>query len=266
MPQKQETLSYENQFGDTTISFSPFVLSSTGILQSQTSLKVDTYSLVCVPYQLSMQRAVLIGAFSKDEIIFFQRFKGALAGLSFTVQRASSREPEKIFCRCQVAAVGQMRGREHVGLVVCDFKPIPPDLATILGEHLIRMDRLKAEWADFKDRVVQISPESSRRLGFNNYAVMNLGQAQHKLALYSLASNRADFLMPLRSPDVGVGTAASFNLFFQKYRFGVAGKVISSERLPTGVQRLRAEIDFSPELTDILSNYFFTQRIAARNA
>jgi hypothetical protein len=261
---KQETLSFEEQYKDAVVSFSPFVLHSTGIIQSQTSLKVDTYTLACVPYQISMARAVLIGSFTKDEVVFFQRFKGSLAGLTLTVQGGTAKEPEKIFCRCQISAVGQMKGRDRVGLIVCEFKPIPPALASILGEHLLGLDKLRAQWDDFRDKVVQVNPESSRKLGYNNYAVMAGGAETLKLALYSLSVNRLDFLMPLRSPDIPVGTRIAISLYFQKYRFTVNGRIESSLRLPTGVQRLRAEIDFSPELCDLMSDYFFASSIAAK--
>jgi hypothetical protein len=264
--QKVETLSYEEQFKDETVSFSPFVLGSTGIIQSQTSLKVDTYTLACVPYQLSMSRVILIGAFSKDEIAFFQRFKGSLAGLTFTVQRPTAKEPEKIFCRCQIAAVGLMKGREGVGLIICDFKPIPPALAQILGDHLMGLERLHVQWEDFRDKAVPVNPESARKLGYNNYAVLSRGGEQLKLALFSLAVNRLDFLLPLRSPDLEPGSKVAFNLFFQKYRFSVEGTIDSSQRLPTGVQKARASIGFSPELCDLLSDYYFAQSHATAKA
>jgi hypothetical protein len=262
--QKQETLSYEEQFKDVVVSFSPFVLHSTGIIQSQTSLKVDTYTLACVPYQISMSKAILIGSFTKEEIVFFQRFKGALAGLTLTVQGETSKEPAKIFCRCQISTVGLMKGRDRVGLLVCDFKPIPPDLAALLGDHLLGMDRLRTQWGDLGGRLVQVNPESSRKLGYNNYAVMTFGAEQLKLALFSIAVNRLDFLMPLSSPDIPAGTAVSFSLFFRKYRFSVSGRIESSLRMPTGVQKLAASIDFSPELCDLLSDYFFSTNIAAK--
>jgi hypothetical protein len=264
--QKQETMSYEEQFKDATISFSPFVLSSTGILQSQTSLKVDTYQLVCAPYQLSMTRAILLGAFSKDEVVFFQRYKNALAGLSLTVQKTTEREPRKVFCRCQIAAVGMMKGRDHVGLVICDFKPIPPDLAEILGEHLIRLERLKAEWSDYRGKSVQLNPEVSKKLGFNNYAVMTTGAEQQKLALFALAVDRVEFLMPLRSPDIAIGAKTTFNLFFQKYRFNVEGAIQAATRLPSGVQKIVASLEFSPELAEIMSTYFYASLAAAKRA
>jgi len=255
--QKVETLSYEEQFKDAVVSFGPFALHSTGIIQSQTSLKVETYTLACVPYQLSMSKAVLIGSFTKDEVVFFQRFKGALAGLTLSVQRPTVREPEKIFCRCQISTVGLMKGRDRVGLIVCDFKPIPPALATILGEHLLDLERLKAEYRDFKDKSIRVDPASSRKLGYNNYAVLAAGSSQQKIALFSLAVNRLEFLTPLRSEDLPPGASVSFNLFFQRYRLTVPGKVERAERLPTGIQRARAVLEFSPELCDIMSEYFY---------
>lgn len=262
--QKLETLNYEDQYRDVVVSFSPFALSSMGIIQSQTSLKVDTYTLACVPYQLSMTKAVLIGAFSKDEIVFFQRFKGALAGLTFSVQNGISKEPSKIFCRCQISAVGIMKGKDGVGLIACDFKPIPPDLATLLGEHLLHLDRLKTQWDDLRGKIVQVNPDTSRKLGYNNYAVMTRGADQYKLALFSIAVNRLEALMPMRSPDIPVGADVSFSLFFQKFRFSVAGKVETAARLPTGVLKLVASISFTPEICDLLSDYFFTASIVAK--
>jgi hypothetical protein len=264
--QKQETLSFEEQYKDVVVSFSPFVLHSTGIIQSQTSLKVDTYTLACVPYQIAMSKVVLIGSFTKDEIVFFQRFKGALAGLTLTVQSGTAKEPEKIFCRCQISAVGQMKGRDRVGLIVCEFKPIPPALAAILGEHLLNLEKLRAQWDDFRDKPVQVNPESSQKLGYNNYAVMAYGSEQHKLALYSLAVNRLDILMPMRSPDITAGAPIAISLYFRKYRFTVNGKIESTLRLPTGVQKLRASIAFSPELCDLMSDYYFASSMAARRA
>jgi hypothetical protein len=264
--QKTEVLSYEEQFKDVAISFSPFTLASMGIIQSQTSLKVDTYTLACVPYQLSMARTVLIGAFSKDEIAFFQRFKGSLAGLTLAVQRPTAKEPEKIFCRCQVSAVGLMKGREGVGLIVCDFKPIPPALAQLVGDHLMNVERLKALCVDLRDKAAQVTPETSRKLGYNNYAVLAIGAEQHKLALFTIAVNRVDFLMPMRSPDLKAGTVAAISLFFQKYRFTVAARIESAQRLPTGVQKVRASMDFSPELCELMSDYFFAAAHAQKRA
>jgi hypothetical protein len=258
--QKLETLNYEEQFKEVVVSFSPFVLNSTGIVQSQTALKVDTYTLACVPYQISMGRVVLIGSFSKDEIVYFQRYKGSLAGLTLSIQHPTVKEPEKIFCRCQISGVGLMKGRDRVGLIVCDFKPIPPALAKVLGEHLIGVETLRIRWQDYKDKTVQVNAENSRRLGYNNYAVMTAGGDPLKLALYTLSVNRLEFIMPFRSPDLAADTPVAVSLYFQKYRFSVSGKIEKAERLVTGAQKVRASIDFSPELCDLMAEFFTAPR------
>lgn len=257
---KPETLSQAELYRDALVPFSPFAIQNTGLVQNQTTLKVDTYSLACVPYQFGLRRGVLAGSFSKEELAFFQRFKGSLAGLALAFQRPDAVEPIKIFCRCQIAAIGQMKGREGVGLLVCDWKPTPPDLEAILGDFLALRDRLQARAPELAGKTVQVSPENSRRLGYNNYAVMDAGGERHKLALFTIAADRLEFLMPMRSPDVASGTAVSFSLFFLKYRFQVPGRIESSQRMPTGVQKVRAAIETSIELVHILDEYFQSGR------
>ncbi len=254
--QKQETLNYEARFADALVQFTPFAIKSMGLVQGQTSLKLDAYTLACVPYQFSMRRAVLAASLSKDEIVFFQRFKGSLVGLAIAFQRADARAPIKVFCRCQLSAVGLMKDREGVGLVVLDWKPIPPDLAQVLGEHLEFTERLRIEFDDFRDRRIPINPDSAKRLGYNNYVVMSLGGNQLKLALFSLAANRLEFLLPMQAPDLEQGAPVLFSLFFLAYRFSVPGTIEAAVRLPTGVQKASAKIEYSPELVHILEEYF----------
>ena len=253
--QKQEPLSYEERFRDQSVGFGPHSLWSTGILPSQTILRVETYNLVCVPYQFSMQRAILLASFSAEEVAFFQRFKGSLAGLSLTVQRPDEVKPAKVFCRCQLETIGIMKGRDRIGLLALSWKPIPPDLAKVLGDHLLNLERLKADFRDFKDKPLPVNPDIAKKIGFNNYALLGSGAGQQKLALFSIAMNRLEFLLPLRSEDLAVGTDAVFTLFFQRYRFTVKGKVDRTQRLQTGVQKASAAIEFSPELVQLLSEY-----------
>jgi len=258
--QKQETLSYEEQYKNENVNFTPHALWATGIVTSQSLLKVDTFNLACIPYQFGMQRAILLCALSKDEITFFQRFKGGIAGLGLSFLHAGERTPMKVFCRCIVNSIEPLKGRDQLALIVLAWKPIPPDLAQILGEYLLGLERLKLEYSDYRDRAVTIAPESARKLGYNNYAVFSVGGEVLKLALFSLGVSSLSFLLPLRSKDLETGTAGTFSLFFQRYRFSVKGKVESTERLPSGVQKAKASLEFSPELVQLLEEYFFAER------
>jgi hypothetical protein len=249
-------MNYIEAYPDATVQFSPFAFSNTGVIKSQTVLKLDTYSLVTVPWQFSMTKAILLGSFSLDEISFFQRFRASVASLSLGVQRPDERQPIKVFARCTVSAIGPMKDKKGIALIVLEWKPMPPDLAEILGRYLDLVERLKVEVGDYKDKFIQISPTTAKRLGYNNYAVLRKGGEQAKIALFSLASNRLDFLESMNSPDRLVGEQVVIDLFFLKYRFSVSGTIDSATRLPTGVQRSKLVIGFSAELMHILEEYF----------
>lgn len=253
-------MNYESLYPDASIAFTPFAFANTGIIKAQTILKLDTYTLIGVPFQFSMRRGVLLASLSRDEIVFFKRFTGAASSLNLQVQRADQREPVKIFARCQVAAIGPMKDREGAALLVLEWKPIPPDLAELLGQYLDLVERLKAEAGDFRDKSVLIDAANAKRLGYNNYAVLRKGAEQCKVALFSLAANRADFLVPMREPDRGPGEEVILDLYFLKYRFAIPAKITGSQRLPTGIQRCKAELSFSPELVHILEDWFFSRQ------
>jgi hypothetical protein len=252
---KQETLGQSEEEGGSSVHFGPHGLWSTGVLPRETLLTVDSYSLACVPYQFSLRKAILLGAFSPEEIGFFARFSGGLAGLSLAFQGAADSKPSKVFCRCQIETIGPVQGRDQVALIVCQWKPIPPVLAGLLEESLRLGERLKAGYAELRDRALPVNPDTALRLGYNNYAIMTVEGRQQKLALFSVAVNRLDFLLPMSAPELAPGTAVSFSLFFQRYRFSCRGRMESCVRQQSGVQKGRASLDFCAELVQLLAEY-----------
>jgi len=261
---KNDKAIFTETYSDAVVALSPFAVKKLGLISNQTLLKLDTYSLVCVPYRLSMKGAVLLGAFSRDEIVFFQRFKGSLAGLSLVIQPGDAPAPRKVFCRCSLSQFAPMKGRESVGLISVDFRPCPPDLETLIGNYMMLMDRLRADHKDMAGKSVSINPETAKILGFNNYATLSAGSIVTKLALFSLGADRLVFLAPMQTPDLHQGQAAAMRLFFQKYQFNVAGRISEAARLPTGVQKGSIELEFSPELVDLLDMYYLQAKLGMR--
>ena len=262
---KTDKVNLSETYADSVVALSPFALKKLGILSNQTILKIDTYNLVCVPYRLSMKGAVLLGSFSRDEIVFFQRFKGSLAGLNLVIQPGDAQTPRKIFCRCSLAQFAPMKGRDSVGLISVEFRPCPPDLESLMGNYMMLMDRLRADYKDLAGKTVPVNPESAKILGFNNYATLNAGPIVTKLALYTLGADRLVFLAPMQTPDLPLGEGATLRLFFQKYQFNVTGKITEAVRLPTGVQKGAVVLEFSPELVDLLEMYYLQAKLGARN-
>ncbi|NLJ46719.1 MAG: hypothetical protein GX430_09175 [Treponema sp.] len=261
---KNEKADVSETYADSVVSLTPFALKKLGIVSNQTLLKVDTYNLVCIPYRLSMKGAVLLGSFSRDEIVFFQRFKGSLAGLNIVIQPGDSPAPRKIFCRCALVQFLPMKGRESVGLISVEFRPCPPDLQNLIGSYMMLMDRLRADYRELAGKTIPMNPDTAKILGFNNYATLSSGTVLTKLALFTLGADRLVFLAPMQAPDFQTGQNVNLRLFFQKYQFNVAGRITDAIRLPTGVQKGTVELEFSPELVDLLDTYYLEAKLGAR--
>jgi len=237
-----------------------------GLKPGQTIVKVDTYSIVCMPYRLSMNGAVLIASFSREELAFFQRYVNGLAALTLIFQPGNSPNPLKIFARCVLRSVSPMKGRESVGLIDVAFKPCPPDLLSILIDYFMLMDRLKVEYEDFKGKLISINPDNAKAMGYNNYCLLIQAGVESKVALFALASDTLGFLVPVNGPKLEQGKPMQMKLFFRSFQFTVPGVLANVAVLPNGVQKVMATVQYSAELVSIIEQFRFAERFVGKSA
>ncbi|OHD81989.1 MAG: hypothetical protein A3J97_16230, partial [Spirochaetes bacterium RIFOXYC1_FULL_54_7] len=205
------------QFENEAITVNPFASTRMGIVPGQTMVKVDSYNVVCAPYRISMKSALLMASFSREELVFFQRYANGLAGLAMVFQQASNQPPFKIFARCVLKSITPMKSREAIGIISVVFKPCPPDLVAFLGDYLMLLERLKVEYDDFKGKRIAINPESAKLMGYNNFAELSCASGKSKMALFGLASDRLEFLLPVQGPELAGGMPVTIKLYFQSY-------------------------------------------------
>jgi hypothetical protein len=253
------------QFENETIVVNPFASSRMGIVPGQTMVKVDSYTIVCAPYRISMKNALLMASFSREELVYFQRYSNGLAGLAMAFQQSTSQAPFKIFARCVLKSITPMKGKESIGIISVSFKPCPPDLVAFLGDYLMLLERLKVEYEDFKGKRIPINPESAKLMGYNNFAEFSCAGGKSKMAIFGLASDRLEFLLPVQAPELAAGMAATTKLYFQSYQFLVNAKIHDVMKLPSGAQKVSAELEFSAELVDIIEKFRFAERSVTRS-
>lgn len=262
--QKTQAEDALERYADELIAMGPFASLKLGLDPSQTALRLDTYNLACAPFRLGLKRAVLLCFLSRDELAFFQRYSGSLGGLALSMQPADSQKPLKIFARCTMTSISPMKGRDNVGLVAVDWKPCPPDLAVAFADYFALIERLKAGYDEYRSPTIPMNAETSKGMGYNSYATIAAGGEPFKAALFQLTSARLDFLLPMQAPELEPKATVQVKLFFRKYQFTVAGAVASSERLPSGVRKVGIDAQFSPELVELIADWRFTARLAAR--
>jgi hypothetical protein len=246
-----------DRFADKTIACNHYALSKLGLDKGRCSLKVHEYALLCAPYQLGFNRSVFLASLSPRELNLFLPLKNMIAGLSMEFALPGYRVPFKLFIRSSLTEVGRMRGRDDVGLFVVDYKSTPEDLVSILGTYLESQERLNAQYEDYGRTAILLSADASKRIGYNQYAVINDKIGDRRIQIHSISSKSIEHMEASSSYERSIGTTVSYQIFFIKYRVTVQGRIESTSRLQNGIVKTKSKLDFNPELVEILDDYWF---------
>ncbi len=150
-----------------------------------------------------------------------------------------------------------MRGRDDVGLFVVDYKSTPEDLVSILGTYLESQERLNTQYDDYGRTAILLSADASKRIGYNQYAVINDKIGDRRIQIHSISSKSIEHMEASSSYERSIGTTVSYQIFFIKYRVTVQGRIESTSRLQNGIVKTKSKLDFNPELVEILDDYWF---------
>ncbi len=257
---KTHAQDYMERFADHVIRFNPYAIKKMGVLQSQTLLKLEDYMLICAPFQLSMKRAVLLVILSAEEISFFQQFRGKMVSLSFTIQRPGMKSPISLFLRGILERMGPVKGRTNICMMDLSFRNCPNDLIEIIGDYLLGFESLKNQFETFKDRPIEINAENTKILRFNNYVESQLGAKKILARLVSVSVNRLVLDLPVPVAELPVGTKFTSRLYFQTYQFSMSGEVGGVQDRNGRTSRVQYDVGFTPELVEIVDDYFFRMR------
>ena len=91
---------------------------------------------------------------------------------------------------------------------------------------------------------------------YNKYIECIIGNQKVKAKLLSVSVNQLILSIPASIIDFHVDTEFSTKLFFQTYQFSVKGKAVKIIDKNNNYIKVQYSINFSPELVDILNEYF----------
>jgi hypothetical protein len=252
---------YLAKFSDQSVSCTHYALSKLGVDRAHCYLKIDEYVILCIPFQLGFKRSLFLASLSRQELTFFQRYINGIVGLSIGFSPDRRQEPIKFFIRCNLTTVGQMKGRENVGLFVVDYKATPDDLTVLLGTFLENQNRLRAQYEDHGNSIIKMTPDVAKVLTYNMYSTITEPEAREKrIQIFNLSTKHIDHLEAASSPERPPGTSVAYQLFFKKYRIAVAGTISNAARLPQGIIRTTANLAFCPELVEVIDDYWYATR------
>ena len=252
---------YLTRFGDQTIVGNQYALAKLGVENSQCSLKIEEYLILCVPYQLGFKRSILMASLSKQEVSFFLRYVNGIVGFSIALNPGKRPEPMKFFLRCTLNTVGQMKGRENVGLFVVDYKTTPDEMVKLFGNYLEAQEKYKTQYEDYGNTSIKMTPDTAKILGYNMFAtITEAGRETKRIQVFNFNSKTLEYMEAAGSPVRAQGAVVTHQLFFKKFRITVQGTVLSASVLPQGIVRTSSSLDFSPELVEIIDEYWYNSR------
>jgi hypothetical protein len=245
------------RFSEQSIACSQYALAKLGVDRSHCSLKIEDYVILCIPFQFGFKRSLFLASLSPQELVFFQKYVNTIVNLSISFIPEGRTEPLNFFIRCTLVQIGQMKNRENVGLFVVDYKTTPDELVRILGTFLELQDRLRFQYDGYSKTVIRITPETAKVMGYNMYASVMDGTPQgRRIQVVNLSSKMLEQLEAAGAPVRAPGTAINYQLFFKKYRISTSGMVETAVQLPQGIVRTVSKLNFSPELVEVIDDYW----------
>ena len=261
---KSRIQEYLQKFADQSIRFTPFALKKTGLVQSQVFLKIEDYLLICAPFQLSMKRGIFLVVLSSQEISFFQQFQRKLCSVNLTFQQTGNKKPLTLLMRGSLDRVGPVKGKQNICMMDATFKACPNDLVEIIGDYLSAYEGLRHQFENFSGKSIPIDDAAARLMRYNHYVELMIGTMKARATLTSIAANCLTVRLPARPPELEEGASCSLRLYFQVYQFTANGKVTSVDKGDGEQVSAAIFLEFTPELIEIVDDYFFRKSIQSR--
>ena len=247
---------YKEKYSDQTIRFNPYATKKMGLQQSQTLLKLEDYMLICAPYQLAMDRVVLLVILSRDEINFFQQFQNKLTSVNMSFLKPTNKNPINLFVRGTLTRLGPVKGRDNVSLFEVVYKNCPNDLVEIIGDYLLAYESLRGQFETYRGREVEMNNETARTMRFNDFVESHIGGDKVQPKLISIGVDKVAVEIPGRLPAPATGQNLSCKLYFQTHQFVINGKATAVDATDSGGKKISLELGFTPELVEIMDDYF----------
>jgi hypothetical protein len=261
---KTRVQDYVEKYSDQPIRFTPYALKKTGLVQSQVFLKIEDYLLICAPFQLSIQRGIFLVVLSAQEITFFQQFQKKLCTINLPFQQTGSKSPLSFLLRGTLERIGPVKGKQNVCMMDASIKACPNDLVEIIGDYIIAFEGLKKQYDNFTGKAIAVNEQSARLMRFNNYVELVLGTARTRAALASLSVNTLSVVLAAAPPGLAEGAQCALRMYFQVYQFTTSGTVSAIESGENSHVTVTISIEFTPELIEIVDDYFFRQSIQGK--
>jgi len=144
------------------------------------------------------------------------------------------------------------------------LKACPNDLVEILGDYITAFEGLKSQYGNFTGKAIPVDDSAAKLMRFNNYVELILANTKARATLTALSVNSLSLRLAGTPPSLAEGEPCSAKLYFQVYQFTANGRVSALQRGDGDQVIVTMSIEFTPELIEIVDDFFFRQSIQGK--
>lgn len=247
------------KYNNRALTCTPYVLSKLGVDRNKCFLKIEEYSIICIPLQFGFKRSLFLATMAQQEFVFFQKYVNTMISLSISFAPAG--KAAKFHLHSTLISLEPMRGRERVGVFTIDFKSTPEELINLLGGFLETQERLQLQYEEYGTLLIRMTLPVAKQLGYTAESIISEpGKETRKIQILSLTSKSMEHMEPEGSPLRITGTPVAYEIILKNTRLLLTGTVAKADTLPQGMVRTVSNLSFSPELVEIIADYWYTIR------
>lgn len=240
------------------LTLGPYVFRKLRIDKSQTRLLVDDHQLVCTPYRLSPEDAVLFAVLSPHETKFFAQYVGNACSLRIAFATSPGSPAPQLRSNGVLTRVGAVQGRENVALFALRFTDVPEALPKLLSNFNRLLHHLHVRFDELREqRVPMESLRIQQALGYRKYAELRVRSKTYAAIPRILGTDHAEVRLNTAHIDFAVNDSGTLRLDFNG---GVAripcsvSQVASQDSQATAIATLH--LQFDALYVEILDRFF----------
>ena len=199
-------------WADRTLRLTPALFIQLGLVKKSIQLKVEEFSISCIPFDLSLTKASLLAFLSEKEIEFFKKFVTKPQKLSLTRISPYTGKPEVFFIVSRISAFRKNEGNSPYCFIDVVFQEPSLAFKEVLVGYFVESDEA--------DRFFQAAPDSplsaeqiSAALGSLHLSLLKEACAGERLKILYLSPKRIRLFGELEGTLPAVGEVVELEPF-----------------------------------------------------
>ncbi|MFA6505612.1 MAG: PilZN3 domain-containing protein [Treponemataceae bacterium] len=174
-------------YKDRSIRLTPVLFDRLGLVKKSIHLRVEEFSISCVPFDLSLTKASLLAFLSEREVDFFKKLPVKTNKFSVSWKSPYSTKPETFFIGCRIQTFRKPEGDSPYCFIDIEFMTAPLAFKELLVSYFVEVDEAERFYNEAPDAELS-SEQIEKSFKCIHVSLMKEGCSAEHLKIIGLSS------------------------------------------------------------------------------